>query len=186
MSKSRPPYPAEFGTEAVRLARSSQQPLAQTARDLGVSYETLRAWVKQQELDAGVRTDGLTTEEREELSRLRREVRVLLQERESRVKASAFFAREIERTPERCAASCSGRRRAIRCGCCAVCWVAPPAASTPGAAVRRLRGRWRISSSWASSGRSTRPATASTVRHGCMRSCGKDSRSAVGGAGWSG
>ena len=47
MPRSRPPYPPEFRAEAVRLARSGQQPLAQTARDLGVSYETLRAWVKQ-------------------------------------------------------------------------------------------------------------------------------------------
>jgi transposase len=76
------------------LARSSQQPYAQTARDLGVSYEALRGWMKQADLDEGVRTDGLTTAEREELGRLRREVRVLKQEREILVKAAAFFAKE--------------------------------------------------------------------------------------------
>jgi transposase len=99
MPKSRPPYPPEFRSEAVRLARSAQQPLAKTARDLGVSLETLRAWLKQADLDSGQRTDGLTTAEREELGRLRREVRTLRMEREILVKASAFFAREIERTP---------------------------------------------------------------------------------------
>lgn len=94
MPKSRPPYPREFRAEAVRLARSNQQSLAQTARDLDVSYEALRGWLKQADLDEGVRTDGLTTAEREELGRLRREVRVLKQEREILVKAAAFFAKE--------------------------------------------------------------------------------------------
>jgi transposase len=78
----------------VRLARSSQRPIAQTARELDVSYEALRGWIKQADLDAGVRSDGLTTEERAELGRLRREVRVLRDEREILRKAAAFFARE--------------------------------------------------------------------------------------------
>ena len=99
MPRTRPPYPPEFRAEAVRLARSAEQPLTRTARDLGVSLETLRAWIKQADLDSGQRTDGLTTAEREELTRLRRENRTLRMEREILVKASAFFAREIERTP---------------------------------------------------------------------------------------
>ena len=99
MPRTRPPYPPEFRTEAVRLARSAQQPLTKTARDLGVSLETLRAWLKQVDLDSGQRTDGLTTAEREELIRLRRENRTLRMEREILVKASAVFAREIEGTP---------------------------------------------------------------------------------------
>src|SRR5690348_6246838 len=94
MPKSRPPYPREFRAEAVRLARSSKQPFAQTARDLGVSYEARRGWMKQADLDEGVRSDGLTTAEREELGQLRREVRVLKQEREILVKAAAFCAKE--------------------------------------------------------------------------------------------
>jgi hypothetical protein len=57
--RSRPPYPPEFRAEAVRRARSAQQPLARTARGLGVSSETLRAWIKQADLDSGQRTDGL-------------------------------------------------------------------------------------------------------------------------------
>ena len=94
MPKTKPPYPWEFRAEAVRLARSKQQPVAQTARDLGVSYETLRHWIKQAELDQGLRTDGLTSAEREELTRLRRENRVLKEEREILKKAAAFFATE--------------------------------------------------------------------------------------------
>ncbi|MGH7419839.1 MAG: transposase, partial [Candidatus Rokuibacteriota bacterium] len=80
--------------EAVRLTRESGKPTAQIARDLGVSYESLRHWVKQADLDAGRRGDGLTTEEREDLRRLRRENRVLREEREILRKAAAFFAKE--------------------------------------------------------------------------------------------
>jgi transposase len=83
MARSRPSYPPEFKEEAVRLVRSSeqQQPISKIARDLGVSPGTLRNWVNQAEIDAGQR-EGLTTEEREELRRLRREVKLLREERE--------------------------------------------------------------------------------------------------------
>lgn len=94
MGKSKPPYPVEFRAEAVRLARSGQQPVARIARDLGVSAEALRRWIKQAGLDEGKRTDGLTSAEREELGRLRREVRVLREEREILKKAAAFCATE--------------------------------------------------------------------------------------------
>lgn len=82
MPKSRPPYPPEFGAEAIQLARTSGRPHAEIARDLGMTAETLRLWLKQVDLDQGRRSDGLTTEEREELGRLRRENRLLREERE--------------------------------------------------------------------------------------------------------
>jgi transposase len=82
MPRTRPPYPREFREEAVRLVRESGKSAYQIARDLGVSEQSLRTWVKQTDLDAGRRADGLTTEEREELRRLRREVRILREERD--------------------------------------------------------------------------------------------------------
>jgi transposase len=95
MPRSKPPYPPEFRREAVELARTSGKPIAQVARDLGVSGQTLHTWIKQADVDAG-RREGLSTEEREELRRLRRENRILVQEREILKKAAAFFARESE------------------------------------------------------------------------------------------
>jgi transposase len=89
------PYPPEFRREAVELYRSSGRSLKEIARDLGVSSESLRLWVRQAGTDAGGRP-GLSSEEREELRTLRREVRVLRQEREVLKKAAAFFARESE------------------------------------------------------------------------------------------
>jgi transposase len=89
------PYPEEFKREAVELLRSSGRPLVQVARELGVSTESLRLWRKQAEIDACER-DGLTSDDREELRELRREVRVLRQERDLLKKAAAFFAKESE------------------------------------------------------------------------------------------
>jgi transposase len=79
--------------EAVELVQSSGRSISQIAKDLGVSGTSLRNWVKQAQIDQGER-EGLTTEEREELRRLRRENRVLKQERDFLKKAAAFFARE--------------------------------------------------------------------------------------------
>ena len=94
MAKHVPPYPPEFRMEAIRLARSSGKPHAQLARELGLTSETLRLWLKQADLDEGKRGDGLTTDEQEELRRLRRENRILREEREILKKAAAFFAQE--------------------------------------------------------------------------------------------
>lgn len=95
MPRSHAPYPPEFRAEAVRLVRSSGKSQAELARDLGISHNSLRLWVKQTRIDEGAEP-GLTTEEREELRRLRREVRLLREEREILKKAAAFFAKESD------------------------------------------------------------------------------------------
>jgi transposase len=95
--RSHPPYPRQFRLEAVQLVRSRERTPEQLARDLGCSAQAIRNWVRQADLDAGRRTDGLTTAEREELTRLRRENRVLREEREMLRKAAACFARETTR-----------------------------------------------------------------------------------------
>jgi transposase len=99
MPKSHAPYPPEFRAEAIRLIRTSGKSMAQIGRELEVTTETLRQWVKQADLDDGLRHDGLTTEETEEVRRLRREVKTLREEREILLKAAAFFARETGQIP---------------------------------------------------------------------------------------
>jgi transposase len=95
----RPPYPPEFRAEAVRLVRSSNKLIREIAQDLGVSEQALRNWLRQADLDDGHRSDGLTSTEQEELRRLRRENRVLRQEREILKKAAAFLVRETDQRP---------------------------------------------------------------------------------------
>ena len=93
MPKSRPPYPAAFRQQMVELVRSGRKP-RELAREFEPSAEAIRKWVAQADRDAGKHTDGLTTDEQEEIRRLRRENRRLREEREILAKATAWFARE--------------------------------------------------------------------------------------------
>jgi transposase len=97
MPRTRPPYSPEFRTEAVELIRSGSKSIRQLSKDLEVSDQTLRNWVRQADIDAGRRHDGLTTGEREELRRLRAENRTLRMERDLLKKAAVFFARDGDR-----------------------------------------------------------------------------------------
>lgn len=95
MPRTRPAYPSEFRRQAVELVRLAGRPIPEVARELGCSQQSLRTWVRQADVDGGVR-EGLSSEELEELRRLRREVRQLRQERDILGKAVAFFAKEPE------------------------------------------------------------------------------------------
>jgi transposase len=88
-----PPYSLEFRQEAVRLLRSSGRSVPQLARELGCSPQSLRNWARQLDVDEG-KAEGLSSDEREELRRLRRELRVVTEEREILKKAAAFFAND--------------------------------------------------------------------------------------------
>ncbi len=87
-------HPPEFRQRAVELARLKDKPVAQIATDLGISDSCLRGWMKQADIDQGRRGDGLTTPEREELTKLRRELRVAKLEVEILKRAAAYFAAE--------------------------------------------------------------------------------------------
>ena len=89
--KKRPTYTSEFKAEAARLARMAGKPVVQSARDIGVSETALRRWMAQAEIDEGNGPAGaLTTAERQELTRLRRELRQVTMERDFLKKATAF------------------------------------------------------------------------------------------------
>jgi transposase len=93
--RTRPPYPEEFRREALQMLRAGRTP-RELAEALGVSEQTLRNWRRQDQVDRHERDDGLTSDEREELRRLRRENVRLKQERDLLKRAAAFFAAETE------------------------------------------------------------------------------------------
>lgn len=92
MPKTHAPYPPEFRRQMVELVRLGRTP-GELGREFECSAQTIRNWVRQADRDEGLRDDGLTTDEREELRRLRRENRRLREEREILAKATAWFAR---------------------------------------------------------------------------------------------
>ena len=100
MPQSHRPYPPEYRRRIVELARTGRS-INELAREFEPSANAIRKWVKQVGLDEGLRSDGLTSSEREELNRLRRENRVLREEREILAKAAAWFAQETGATPSR-------------------------------------------------------------------------------------
>jgi transposase len=88
-------FTPEFKAEIVELCRRGDRSVGQIAKDFDLTETAVRQWVAQADLDTGTRTDGLTTDEREELARLRRENRRLSEDVEILKRATAFFAKEI-------------------------------------------------------------------------------------------
>ena len=98
MPKSRPPYPAEFRQQIIELAGTGKTPV-ELSREFGPTTQTILNWLAQAARDTGkplARKEGLSTVEREELLRLRRECRQLKMERDILAKATAWFARRSE------------------------------------------------------------------------------------------
>ena len=98
MPKSHAPYPPELRRRMVERVRSGRSPES-LSEEYEPSAQAIRNWVRQADRDAGKRTDGLTSEEKAELGRLRREVRALREERAILAKATAWFARETGKIP---------------------------------------------------------------------------------------
>ena len=91
-------YPGEFREQLVELVRAGRTPES-LAKEFEPSSQTIRNWAKQADLDGGRRRDGLTSAEREEMTRLRRELRQVKLERDILSKAAAWFARETGTIP---------------------------------------------------------------------------------------
>ena len=100
MPKSHPPYPPEYRRQVIELLRAGRTP-GELSREFECSAQVIRNWVRQANRDEGRRDDGLTSVEREELRRLRRENRQLRMERDILKRAAAWFARESNAVPER-------------------------------------------------------------------------------------
>lgn len=98
MSKVRTPYPPEFRAKVVELIGAGRS-VTDAAREFHVAEQTIRNWIKQLDLGAGRRRDGLTSTERDELGKLRRENKQLRIERDILKKAAAWFAQETETVP---------------------------------------------------------------------------------------
>jgi len=94
--RSRRKFTKEFKAETVALIRRSGKSIAEVCREMGLSESSVHRWLAQAEIDNGQR-DGLTTAERDEVTRLKRELRVVREERDVLAKAIAFFTRETTR-----------------------------------------------------------------------------------------
>ncbi|MBI4469193.1 MAG: transposase [Acidobacteria bacterium] len=104
MGKKSPRYSVEFRRQMVELVRAGRTP-EELSREFEPSAQAIRNWVRQAERDAGLRKDGVTSQEREELTKLRRENRRLRVEREILAKAAAWFARETGSVPGKSSSS---------------------------------------------------------------------------------
>ena len=100
MPRTHPRYPDEFRQQILELARVGRTP-DELSKEFEPTAQTIRNWIKQSELDHGQRQDGLTSDEKAELTRLRKEIKQLRLEREILKKAAAWFAQESETVPRK-------------------------------------------------------------------------------------
>jgi len=98
MPRTRSPYPQEFRNRIVELARNGRK-LSELAEEFEPTEQTIRNWLKQADRDDGKSADRLSTDERDELRRLRKKLRQMKQERDILAKATAWFARETGEVP---------------------------------------------------------------------------------------
>jgi len=91
--RQRRKFSPEYKAEVVNLYRTTDKSITQIVKELDLSESAVRRWIAQAEIDAGER-EGLTTDEREEIAQLRRENRILREERDILRRATAFFAKE--------------------------------------------------------------------------------------------
>jgi transposase len=98
--RHRAAYPAEFKHKLVELVLAGRSP-EELADEFEPTAQSIHSWVRQAQLDAGARTDGLTGDDRQEMARLRKRVKQLEMEREILSKAAAWFARESTELPKR-------------------------------------------------------------------------------------
>jgi transposase len=104
MPRTRAPYPAEYRKQMLALVQAGRTP-QELAQEFEPTEQTIRTWIKQAAIDGGERRDGPTTEEKQELARLRKEVRQLRLERDILAKAAAWFARETDSVPPKSSSS---------------------------------------------------------------------------------
>ena len=104
MPRTRRPYSEEFKQQMIDLVRVGRTP-EELSREFEPTAQSIRNWVVQADRDEGRRKDGLTTAERQEMIKLRREVRRLREERDILAKATAWFARETDSTSKKSSSS---------------------------------------------------------------------------------
>jgi transposase len=143
MARKNAPYTPEFRHQMIELVRSGRSPES-LSKEFEPTAQAIRNWVAQAERDAGRRNDGVTTAERDEINRLRREVRQLKLERDILSKAAAWFARETDVIPPKGSDSLARTRPTFRLPPCAECWAFRAAGTMRGEHVRPPGGRARI------------------------------------------
>src|SRR5690625_178698 len=169
MPRTRLAYPKEFRQKIIELARSGRS-IVELTREFEPSEQTIRNWIRQADINAGHRHDGLSSEEKQELSRLRKENRRLQQERDILAKAAAWFARETRSIPPKSPNAGRQIRLSFESKPCDGCWASPRVGIMHGICAALLPGILKISNCLSIFERSTNAPEAPMGRLVSMRS----------------